>query len=513
MTSVDVGNGGPPTGEQPQANSATAGTTAKAVDTRLPSIVTAATRSRVITIAGFLLVVLFVLPAVLSAFWVKIALEMAAYSMVTLGLGLLVGRVGIYSLCQIPLVAAGAWFSLRLHYLFNESLPFPLMLIAAGVLTGLLGVVIGLPALRLSGLYLALVTLMAAGAITLLLINVKFPNGGPGFWGFDTRSASGFNSVPRPGIAEGDVGYFRYTVVVAAIMFFVAAWQIMGKSGRTWAALRQAEVTAVSAGVNTTLYKLWAFALSAAIAGVAGGVIVASSGVTTNQFPVEQSIILLAVVLLGGAYNLWGAIVAAFFLRVLPQILDQQFDAPVELLTILFGIGVMQVLIVQPRGVVQDLHNLGIAVRHSTDPAPPIPLSAGLAETNVIPRRLAAFAIDVVPIALMWWLAGRSNSFTFQLVLTLLTYFLVRLLPTVASGRSLGKSRLGLTVVSPDGHRPGWIAAIVRDVVLVVDVVVIGIVLIVVTPHHRRLGDMAGRTLVVAPDPTLHTETEAEHAS
>jgi branched-chain amino acid transport system permease protein len=334
-------------------------TTSAGVDTRLPSIVTAATPRRIITIVVFLLLVLFALPAVLGAFWMKIALEMAAYSMVTLGLGLLVGRVGIYSLCQIPLVAAGAWFSLRVYYLFDEQLPFPLMLLAAGVLTGLLGVVIGLPALRLSGLYLALVTLMAAGAITLLLINVKFPNGGGGFWGFDRRSASGFNAVPRPSIAESDVAYFRYTVVVAAIMFLVAAWHITGKPGRAWAAIRQAEVTALSAGVNTTQYKLWAFALSSAITGIAGGVIVAANGVTTNQFPVEQSIILLAVVLLGGVYNLWGALVAAFFLRVFPQILDKELGLPVELLTILFGVGVMQVLIVQPKGVVEDLARLG----------------------------------------------------------------------------------------------------------------------------------------------------------
>jgi branched-chain amino acid transport system permease protein len=329
------------------------------VDTRLPSIITAATPQRIATVLGFLIVALFVLPAVLSSFWIKIALEMAAYSLVTLGLGLLVGRVGIYSLCQIPLVAAGAWIALRLHFLFDESVPFPILLVLTGLLTGVLGVVIGLPALRLSGLYLALVTLMAAGAITLVLVAVKFPNGGGGFWGFDKRSASGFNAVPRPSIAEGDVAYFRYTVIVAAIGFMIAAWHIKGKPGRAWASLRQSEVTAVAAGVNTTLYKLWAFALSAAITGVAGGVIVAANGVTTNQFPVEQSILLLAVVLLGGVYNLWGALVAAFFLRVFPQILDKELGLPVELLTILFGVGVMQVLIVQPKGVVEDLTNLG----------------------------------------------------------------------------------------------------------------------------------------------------------
>jgi branched-chain amino acid transport system permease protein len=329
------------------------------VDTRLPSILTAATRARVIVFAVTLLIALVGVPLVFASFWTKIMLEMAAYSLVALGLNLIVGRVGIYSLCQIPLVAAGAWFSLRLHYLFDGNLPFPLILIGAGLLTGVLGVVIGLPALRLSGLYLALVTLMAAGAITLLLVSVKFPNGGPGFWGFNTRSASGFNAIPRPGIAESDDAYYRYTVIVAAIMFLVAAWHVKGRPGRAWASLRQSELTAISAGINTTLYKLWAFALSAVIAGVAGGVIAAANGVTTNQFPVEQSIILLAVVLLGGAYNLWGAIVAAFFLRVFPQILDKKLGLPTELLTMLFGVGVLFTLMMQPKGIVEDLTNLG----------------------------------------------------------------------------------------------------------------------------------------------------------
>ena len=142
-------------------------------------------------------------------------------------------------------------------------------------------------------------------------------------------------------------------------MFLLAAWHITGKPGRAWAALRQYELTAIAAGVNTTLYKLWAFALSAAIAGVAGGLIVGGSGVTTTQFPVQDSILLLAVVLLGGAYNLWGAIVAAFFLRVFPQILDKQLGLPVELLTVLFGVGVLFTLMMQPKGVVEDLTNLG----------------------------------------------------------------------------------------------------------------------------------------------------------
>jgi branched-chain amino acid transport system permease protein len=203
---------------------------------------------------------------------------------------------------------------------------------------------------------------MAAGAITVLLTAVKFPNSNKGFWGFDKRNPSGQNILPRPSIAEGDIAYYRYTVVIAAIVFVIAAWHIKGRPGRAWAAIRQSELTAVAAGVNTTLYKLWAFALSAAVTGVAGAILVAGAGVTPGQFPVQESILLLAVVLLGGVYNLWGALVAAFFMRVLPKLLDDKLGLPPEVLTMLFGLGVMQVLLVQPKGVVEDLRNLGVLI-------------------------------------------------------------------------------------------------------------------------------------------------------
>lgn len=334
---------------------------------RLPSIVTAATPRRIVTAVAVVLVALFVLPAILSTFWLKIAFEMAVYSLVTLGLGLLVGRTGMFSLCQIPMVAAGAWITLRINFIVE--LPFPILLVITGVLTGALGVVIGLPALRLSGLYLALITLMAAGAITLLLTVFKFPNGGGGFWGFDKRIASGQNKLGRPSVAVGDTAYYRYTVVVVALGFLLAVWHIKGTPGRAWAAIRQSQVTAVAAGVNTTLYKLWAFALLAAVTGVAGALLVSGPGVTTNQFPVQDSITLLAVVLLGGVYNLWGAIVAAFFMRVLPQILDQKLGLPPEVLLILFGLGVMFTLLMQPKGVVEDLTNVGRFVAATVRPA------------------------------------------------------------------------------------------------------------------------------------------------
>jgi branched-chain amino acid transport system permease protein len=217
-----------------------------------------------------------------------------------------------------------------------------------------LGTLVGLPALRLSGLYLALITLMLAGAITVVMTATNFPNGGTGFLGH-TESASGSTAIRRPALAESDPAYFRYTVVVAALMFLLALWHIRSKPGRAWAAIRQSEPAALAAGVNITLYKLWAFALASFLTGVAGGLLGPSVGkLYTFQFPTRDSIILLAVVLMGGIYSLWGAVVAGMFMKFLPAVLDS-LHLPADLLTILFGVGVLQVLLTAPAGLAAQM--------------------------------------------------------------------------------------------------------------------------------------------------------------
>ena len=320
---------------------------------------------RLLVGTGLLAFVVFGLPVVLDSFWLQIMTSVVIYSIVTLGLGLLIGRTGMVSLCQFLQLAMGAWVALRLDY--ATALPFPVLVLLAGLVTGLIGALIGLPALRLSGLYLALITLMAAGAITVILRIAQFPNGGGGFFG--NSAAGGASSrLPRPAIAAGDTAYYRYCVVVAGLMFLLAVWHVRGRPGRAWAAIRQSQVTAVAAGVNTTLYRLWAFALASFMAGVAGGLLAAASGgVNINQFPVQNSILLLAVVLMGGVYSIWGAVVAALLLRLLPALLDD-WGVSTELLTILFGIGILQVLLTAPGGLVdqvpKDLANLGRGLRN-----------------------------------------------------------------------------------------------------------------------------------------------------
>jgi branched-chain amino acid transport system permease protein len=309
---------------------------------------------RPLVIAGLFALALFLVPELIGIYWVKILTAAAIYSIVALGLGLLYGRVGMVSLCQIALLAVGAWTATRI--LYGTGIPFPIVLVLAGLVTAVLGTIVGLPALRISGLHLALITLMFAGAITLLLSIIHFPNGGGGFQGvLGLEELQEFRNIRRPGIATNDVAYYRYTLVVAALMFLIALWQVSSKSGRAWAAIRESEPAALAAGINITRYKLWAFALASFLTGVAGGLLAGSAGALSPvQFPTQDSIVLLAVILMGGIYSVWGAVVAGLLVRLLPALLEN-WGVSVYISLLLFGIGVLQVLATAPGGLVDQV--------------------------------------------------------------------------------------------------------------------------------------------------------------
>jgi branched-chain amino acid transport system permease protein len=315
---------------------------------------------RAVIITVLVLFALFALPQLISLYYVDTMTQVAIYAIVALGLGVLVGRVGLVSLGQVAVLAIGAWVAARL--LFATTQPFPLVLLEAGVITMALGTLIGLPALRLRGLYLALITLMLAGAFSIVLATTNFPNGGHGFLGYN-GSLLRIPPIRRPSIAINDPAYYRYSVIVAVIMFLLVFCHIKTRPGRAWAAIRQSEPSALAAGINTTLYKLWALALASFVTGIAGGVYAgAAHYLYSIDFPAQNSIILLAVVLMGGAYSLWGAVLAGLLLQFLPAWLNN-LGVSNDWLTILFGVGVLQVLTTAPAGladqVPKDLKRLG----------------------------------------------------------------------------------------------------------------------------------------------------------
>jgi branched-chain amino acid transport system permease protein len=303
---------------------------------------------RIVTITALLLFVLFGFPQLLSLYYIDTMTQVAVYSMVTLALGVLVGWVGLVSLGQVAVLAIGAWVAARL--LFATTQPYPVVLLEAGLITMVAGVLIGLPALPV------------------VLATLNFPNGGHGFTGYN-GSLVHIPPIRRPAIAGGDPAYFRYAVIVAILMFALVLAHTKTKPGRAWAAIRQSEPAALAAGINTTLYKLWAFALASFITGVAGGVLAgAVHYLYSIGFPTQDSITLLAVTLMGGVYSLWGAVVAALLYQFLPALLNN-WGVSADWLIILFGLGVLQVLTTAPAGladqVPRDLARLGRRLRRS----------------------------------------------------------------------------------------------------------------------------------------------------
>jgi branched-chain amino acid transport system permease protein len=318
---------------------------------------------RAAVIGVLLLLALLVLPEFLGTDWIKTFTSVAIYSVVAAGLVILYGRVGMISLGQIAVLALGTWIGARLAY--ATAIPFPLLLVITGVITGLIGVLIGLPALRLSGLYLALITLMAAGAVNVALLGTNFPNGGGGFTGrIGGVDILGIRPVRRPDMAVSDTAYFRYTVIVCLLMFLLALWHISGKPGRAWASIRESEPAALAAGINITVYKLWAFGLASFMAGVAGCLYAANSGQPSIYgFRVDDSLQLLATTLMGGIFSLWGAVVSGMFVQLFPFLFQTQWGVNANFLLIIFGVGILQVLLTAPGGLVdqfpKDMAKLG----------------------------------------------------------------------------------------------------------------------------------------------------------
>jgi branched-chain amino acid transport system permease protein len=314
-------------------------------------------------IGALLAFALAALPELFGTDWITTFTSVAIYSVVAAGFGILYGRVGLISLGQVALLSVGCWIGTRLSY--ATSIPFPLLLLVVGGITCVIGVLVGLPALRLSGLYLALVTLMFAGAMTVVLSVIDFPNGGGGFTArTNNPDLSGTVAVRRPAMAEGDTSYYRYVVVVCAVMFLLALLHVAAKPGRAWASIRESEPAALAAGVNITLYKMWAFALASFMTGVAGCLLAAQIGVPRAiTFQTQDSLTLAATALIGGIFSLWGAVIAGVFNQLLPFLFQAQWGVNPNFLLVIFGAGLLQVLLTAPGGLIdqfpKDMANLG----------------------------------------------------------------------------------------------------------------------------------------------------------
>jgi len=305
-------------------------------------------------VAAAVAVVLFFLPDLMTGYWLRTMISVAALVLASLSVSLLYAQLGMISLAQYALLGVGGWFALRIAH--GTDLPFEVALLGGGLAAALFGLVTGLPALRMRGLYLAIITLMTAGALQVLISAFGFPDGGPGILGKSTGTAR--QMMERPLLAFSDEAYFRYAVVVVAICYLIVWLHIRGKPGRAWAMIRRGEICALAGGVNIVAYKVWAFTLAGFLAGISGGLLAGGVGqLDATAFPASQSIMLFAISVIGGAYSWIGPIIAGLLLRAFPALLND-FRVDGNIATIIFGAGLLHALITAPNGIAGQVTDL-----------------------------------------------------------------------------------------------------------------------------------------------------------
>ena len=286
------------------------------------------------------------IPAVANSFWLRVLTSSAIYSLAAIGVALLFARLGLVSLAQVALVGVGGWVTLRLY--FWLGLPFEINVLLGGAITGLIGLIVGLPAVRMRGLYLALVTLMFASGFQILVTAVQFPNGAAGFMGFSFVTGE---FMPRPVIATSDAAFFRYAAIVTILGFLLVELHRRTRPGRAWAFIRKSEACAMAAGVNVTLYKTWAFTLAGFLAGIAGGLLAGSLGVLdARTFPVQESVFLFALVIVGGVYSWAGVVLSGLLFRGAPALLNS-WGIDGDIAFAIFGVALLHAIITAPTGL------------------------------------------------------------------------------------------------------------------------------------------------------------------
>jgi branched-chain amino acid transport system permease protein len=293
------------------------------------------------------------IPMLVAALWLKVLTSVVIYALTAASIALLYRKLGQVSLAQVAFMGCGGWMALRLSY--GTGLPFEINILVGGLFAAIVGMIFAYPALRMRGLYLALVTLMAAGGFGILINVVQFPNGGDGFFGFAVKAVS---YMPRPWLAQTDEAYFRYCCAVAALGFLLIHFHERGKPGRAWSLIRRSEAAAMAVGIDVTFYKIWGFALSGFLAGVAGGLLAGNLQLLdARSFPPAESVMIFALTIVGGAWNWYGAVIAAVLYRFVPALLND-IGVSGDAAFIIFGAALIHALMTAPRGIAGQLADL-----------------------------------------------------------------------------------------------------------------------------------------------------------
>ena len=266
---------------------------------------------------GLLAVALLIAPWSVGDYWMTQLSFILIYSIAGLGLMVLAGFTGLASLGHAAFLGVGAYTQ---AYLLSHGWPFVLTLPCAAALSAAVGVVVGLPALRVKGIYLAIATLAFGFIVEEVLAR----------WESVTGGNSGRN-VPGVSIFGWEVGSgagFYYVCLAVCVLATLGVLNLLRSgTGRAFIAIRDSEISAQSMGIAIARYKTLAFAISAALTGAAGALYAHKLAfISPDQFGALQSIELLLVVVVGGVGSVHGAFLGAIFLIALPQFIAVSKD-------------------------------------------------------------------------------------------------------------------------------------------------------------------------------------------
>ncbi|MBI4313253.1 MAG: branched-chain amino acid ABC transporter permease, partial [Candidatus Omnitrophica bacterium] len=285
---------------------------------------------------------LFLIPLLDSnAYHLDVLTTAWLYGILALGLNLIVGWAGLLNLGYAAFFAIGAYTYALLN--LHAHIPFWVGLPLSALTAGVAGVVLGLPAIRVRGDYLAIVTLGFGEIVRIALTNLESWTGGPnGVLGIDSPHLAGFD------FSVSSAPYYFLTLILMGLIWGALHRVTQSRIGRAWVAIREDELAAQCMGVDTVYLKLAAHGFGAAIGGVAGAVFAAKQGtVTPDSFDFIQSVMVLAMVVLGGLGNPTGAVAGAVVLTLLPELL-REFSS---YRMVLFGITLILVMRFRPQGL------------------------------------------------------------------------------------------------------------------------------------------------------------------
>ncbi|UCD78085.1 MAG: branched-chain amino acid ABC transporter permease [Desulfobacterales bacterium] len=286
------------------------------------------------------LIALFILPTFLGNYSIFLLSMLAVYALVSIGLNLLMGFTGQIAAGHAGFLALGAYFTAILGTKV-EWMPCLLVLLLAGIFTGIIGFLLGIPILRLKGFYIAMATLAFGVVVSEIILQ----------WSSLTNGDNGLD-VPVATIAgfefDSDYKLFYLIVSVTIILTLLAKNLVKGYIGRAFIALRESEVAAQTIGIDLAKFKTIAFAISAFYTGVAGGLFAyLITFLSPDAFTIELSVDFIAMIVIGGMGSILGSIIGAVILTGMQQILAGLLDLQI----LIFGISLIVFMIFMPKGI------------------------------------------------------------------------------------------------------------------------------------------------------------------